>query len=704
MRTSGSALMNRTMRHGRLAAVVTVAILVAGLSPVLPVIAATRPGPLPPVLTPRIDPSAAQSLARSTAPTAETSRPTAGAPDAAGSGMAPTEVPSLRTAYSDTYDNHDGTFTVHVSPDPINYQPTAGAAWTPIDLSFAPISGGSGRVRAGMTPVPVEVGAPGDAAGFVSVDTGEGVISLRLVSGAKQGSSASEPVAAAGGAKVAGLLPGVDLQVSANPSGFNTFLAFASRPASPSFTFELDSPGLTPALQPDGSISFLDKSGMTVATMPHPYAEDSTPDDQRGSGQMTVDVVYSLATQGATTLLTVSVDPTWLASAVYPVYVDPSVNVSTTANMKDTFVDAMYPTENWEGFKRSDSPYYYEMLLGEDPDNSTQVCKDLLSFTMPAAVASSTIDSATLQIFPYWQYEHYSAVTTWVDQVTSSWSAGSVDWNNQPSITTTGAVTATTVQGTTGSFDITSFVQGWVDTPSTNYGIQLNENGNGGTYWKRVISSEQTGANIPTLAITYSKPTATVSAPTGNVWTNSRTLTWAYTSTDGPAQAAYDVQVATDSGFTNLVVNTGSQSGAASSYAIPSGTTLTNGTTYYWRVEVSDGHIWSAWTAAAQFRWDATAPAWKGFTAPAAQVDQSAASYTFAWNAATDSPGSGVAGYSLQVQTAAISSTANVCSTTWSNSRYGPAPNHHQLRGFLHDWRHVLSSRRIRHGRSRQPK
>ena len=360
----------------------------------------------------------------------------------------------------------------------------------------------------------------------------------------------------------------------ASPSGFRTFLALASEPASSSFTFALNSPGLTPVAASDGSINFLDKAGNTVATMPHPYATDSTPDDRRGSGQMTVGVAYSLIAAGSTTLLRVSVDPAWLASAVYPVYVDPSVNVSGTASMKDTFVDAMYPTYNWEGFARSDSPYYYEMLLGQDPSYPDQVCKDLISFTLPTDVNNSTVDSATLTVDPYHQYySSPTATTTWVDRVTSSWTASSVTWNTQPSITTTGAVTAALVEGTTGTFNITDFVQGWVDTPSTNHGIQLNENGTGGTYWKRLISSEQGGGDIPTLLITYSKPVATISSPTGGTWTNSRTLAWSYTSTDGPGQAAYDVQVATDSGFANKILDSGTQSSSTQGYSIPSGTT-----------------------------------------------------------------------------------------------------------------------------------
>jgi hypothetical protein len=107
--------------------------------------------------------------------------------------QAPTEVPLLRAAYSDTFDNHDGTFTASVSPSPINYKASGSSTYDAIDLTPSAISGGNGRLRAAKTPVPVEIGAPDDAAGFVSADTGKGKISLSLAPGAKAGVAGSKP-------------------------------------------------------------------------------------------------------------------------------------------------------------------------------------------------------------------------------------------------------------------------------------------------------------------------------------------------------------------------------------------------------------------------------------------------------------------------------------------------------------------------------
>jgi hypothetical protein len=411
--------------------------------------------------------------------------------------QAPTEVPSLSTAYSNSYDNHDGTYTASVSATPINYRPTTGGAWAPIDLTLSAISGGNGRLRAAKTGAPVEVGSPDDAAGFVSLDTTAGKISLSLAPGAKPGRSGSKPVSGTNRADVAGLLPGVDLRVVPSSDGFRVFLVLASNPAKPSFTFTLNSPGMTPALQADGSISFTDKTGNLIASMPQPYATDSTV-DQSGGGRYTNKVSYALATTGGRNLLTVNVDPSWLASAVYPVYVDPTVaTVSGTTNAKDTFVDYAWPASN---FKDAVNGSVHEFVIGYDgntpnPDlpNNKEVCYGLLSFAMPTDAIGSTIDSASLAVYTYYGWVT-TAKTVYFDRITSTWSSTSVTWNSKPSYTNLGS--AELAPGDTSAFDVKSTVQSWADG-AANYGFQLRASDTNDTYWKRLDSSEQNGVHIP---------------------------------------------------------------------------------------------------------------------------------------------------------------------------------------------------------------
>jgi hypothetical protein len=65
--------------------------------------------------------------------------------------------------------------------------------------------------------------------------------------------------------------------------------------------------------------------------------------------------------------------------------------------------------------------------------------------------------------------------------------------------------------------------------------------------------------------------------------------------------------VAADSGFATTLYDSTQVSNTTSSWAIPSGPALTDGTTYYWRVRAADAYGWSAWSTS-QFRWDASGP------------------------------------------------------------------------------------------------
>ncbi|MEU7428107.1 DNRLRE domain-containing protein [Streptomyces sp. NPDC040750] len=81
---------------------------------------------------------------------------------------------------------------------------------------------------------------------------------------------------------------------------------------------------------------------------------------------------------------------------------------------------------------------------------------------------------------------------TQVRRITSSWSSSSVTWADQPSTTTTGAVTSTAAKGYsdacpagTVNFDVDDIVQAWADG-SANYGIQLRGAGESHSLtWRR---------------------------------------------------------------------------------------------------------------------------------------------------------------------------------------------------------------------------
>jgi RHS repeat-associated protein len=580
----------------------------------------------------------------------------------------PTEVVGWRTSDTDVYDNHDGTYSAQVHPEPINYKGSDGS-WQPIDLSFAPMTGKNGRVRVSKVDAPVEVGAADDASGFASVDTGHGIISLRLVPGAKPGKSGQKPTTSKGVAKLTGLMAGVDLQITASPVGFSGFLVLSTRPANSSFSFVVDSPGLTSSVGANGSVAFIDSAGATIATMPAPYAVDSA-STKSGGGNFTTDVEYSISRQGGHQILTLTVDETYLAAATYPVYVDPTVTVNVQSQINDSFVSAKYPTYNFNTTTSGGSPNYHEDLVGMDPTYNDQICYTFIKYSMPTGLSGVTVNSAYLSVYPWHQYYSSGSTRTWIDKVLVNWYAGSITWNNMPTgsdLVNVGY--ADLIEGQTGNFNVTQTIQEWAN--GTNFaGFRLHENGNGYTYWKRLIASEQ-GSNMPILTITYNLPVATPESPASSNWTNSRTLTWHYFDQSGLTQTGYEIEVDNNSDFSSPFVNTGWVSGSGTTgttYSIPGGTALTNGATYYWRVAAKAGTDLGMWSATATFKWDATPPTWVGFKHPSVQADVFDTSYTFDWDPATDA--AGIDHYEYVIQYTAVASP-NTCGASWTDMSGG---------------------------------
>ena len=114
--------------------------------------------------------------------------------------------------------------------------------------------------------------------------------------------------------------------------------------------------------------------------------------DLAGSGHFTDKVRLSLGDDGRT--VTVAVDPVWLATAVYPVYVDPStgwVYNTGTNSYGDAHTASGYPTLNFDDYVRPDSPYYHELCERTDPSGTSGTSYDFLKWNL-SALQGSTVD------------------------------------------------------------------------------------------------------------------------------------------------------------------------------------------------------------------------------------------------------------------------------------------------------------------------
>jgi pimeloyl-ACP methyl ester carboxylesterase len=145
--------------------------------------------------------------------------------------------------------------------------------------------------------------------------------------------------------------------------------------------------------------------------------------------------------------------------------------------------------------------------------------RTLVRFNLSSLPAGVTIQSAKLYLYSdptvtsssAWngnsQLSGSNAV--YFEKVISNWSETAVTWNNQPATTTTGRIWYPASTSTTENIqvDITSFVQGWVNSPTTNYGLKMRLE-NEAYYRSRTYASENHSNTVirPKLVITYITP------------------------------------------------------------------------------------------------------------------------------------------------------------------------------------------------------
>lgn len=137
------------------------------------------------------------------------------------------------------------------------------------------------------------------------------------------------------------------------------------------WTWEVDSPGLTATKTAEGDVTFADADGTVVYTVPRPQMWDSSGTARKADAAAQVEL--ALLRQGTKTLLSISPSRSWLESSnrVYPVYVDPTTvaNIANVTSFKSNGQVANGETRigntNSNGVWRAIVHFNYEQLFGK---------------------------------------------------------------------------------------------------------------------------------------------------------------------------------------------------------------------------------------------------------------------------------------------------------------------------------------------------
>lgn len=271
---------------------------------------------------------------------------------------------------------------------------------------------------------------------------------------------------------------------------------------------------LTAKKSESGSISFVDTSEQEIFNVPAPIMTDSNYDQHSGEGVSSNDVTYSLEKIDGGYQLTLDADPNWLKDPArkYPVFIDPTTSISIST---DTYISSASPTSNYETPSSKWDEALQEYVLRTGYYSSSTGTNYALLKNPISSIKGLNITGATL--YTYVTHHYYADPTPnglWLDKNDADFSPNSVTWNTKPDSTNIASDSVGINQWAT--FNVTSTVKSWAEG-SPNYGFKLHTNGNGQTYWKKIVSSANS-TNKPYLSVTYTIPTP--APPTAKVYKN----------------------------------------------------------------------------------------------------------------------------------------------------------------------------------------
>ncbi|MGX9889320.1 DNRLRE domain-containing protein [Streptomyces sp. NPDC002276] len=508
------------------------------------------------------------------------------------------EVLSARTADSTTYALPSGELETEAYAGPVRVKQDG--AWKDIDTSLS-------DTGADLTPAAaaadIAVSDGGDTQ-LATVTKGQESFGLswqdKLPTPEVKNSTASYDLGS-----------GQTLSVTALAQGFSENIQLSQQPDGDavSYRIPLDLDGLKLSQADSGHLLLKNDNGDLVAEAPAPVMWDASKDPASGESahQARVATKIDTADDGAQALV-LTPDADFLATATYPVTVDPTTTLAVTT---DTWIQTPdYP----------DSQVSSQELKSGTYDSGTDIARSYLKFDVSKFVGKHITDT-NLALYNYYSSTCSTAGSgTTVRRITSTWSSTSLTWATRPSSSGTGAVVNTGAHGYDSScpaawsnWDIDAIVQAWADG-STNYGLMVyGTSESDSTTWRRFRSANYTTSGYaPKLTVTYNSYATTsalaISPSSVNAYSGKRYVT-TYTPTvsakvtdadgstvKGQFEITNDPSYSGETTYSYTGISASVASGGTAKLTIPSASQLA-GAHLRMRVRGYDGTDYGAWSS-----------------------------------------------------------------------------------------------------------
>ncbi|MGW4824738.1 DNRLRE domain-containing protein [Streptomyces sp. NPDC004227] len=520
------------------------------------------------------------------------------------------EVLSARTADSTTYALPSGEFQTEAYAGPVRVQ--RDGVWKDIDTSLSD-TGDALEPQAATADITISNG--GDTR-LASVAKGRQSFGLgwqdKLPAPSVKDSTASYSLG-----------DGQTLSVTALAQGFSENIKLTQQPGNGtvSYRIPLNLDGLKLSQADSGHLLLKNSGGVLVAEAPAPMMWDSSKDEVSGESahQERVDTKVETAADGSQTLV-LTPDKEFLATATYPVTVDPTTTLAVTT---DTWVqNPDYP----------DSQVSSPELKSGSYDGGGHTARSYLKFNT-SAFNGKYITSAKMSLYSHYSSSCSSTSTTQAKRVTSALDTHTVTWGVQPSTTTANMAENTGHWGYNSScpanwsnWTLTGMVQDWANGAANN-GIQLRSSDEKDlTNWRRFWSANYTTAGYaPKLVVNYSsyptKPTSPAISPSvvnaynGKRYVTSLTPQLSAKVSDadgGTVRAQFEITpdpLYNDTTYSYTGLSGAVASGSTASLTIPSASAFPAGSHLRYRVRGYDGSLYGAWTGYTTFVLNTAKPA-----------------------------------------------------------------------------------------------
>ncbi|MFN2545020.1 MAG: DNRLRE domain-containing protein, partial [Actinomycetota bacterium] len=366
--------------------------------------------------------------------------------------------------------------------------------------------------------------------------------------------------------RYADALPDTDLAFIPTLGGFAETDTLGSQAAPGTLSYHVQATGgLQLSVRGSGGIEVRSGEGV-VAVIPLGEAEDSANPPHTTTAQMSLTQTGG----GGNYRLEVSLDPAFLASAVYPVRIDPGA--STLLTLRDTYVDSGSPASSFENNAK--------LLTAGSGGTITR--SSFLSFD------TSTLQSSDAVVYSATLYAANEVGTSAIDarQVTAAWPT-TLTWNNQPGVGSRTFDSFAGSQNTTWQWNLSDLYQHYLDQSSTDYGIRLSGNND-----HRFFSSDNTsGKPDPQLVVSFDRlpPPPVLAGPAdGEEFDAPEPLLRIEALPVDPDgdDVLVDYQISTSSTDFSTPIW---ESGWTDATSVPAlDAPLADGTTYYWRALSAD--------------------------------------------------------------------------------------------------------------------